>query len=583
MAHRLFRFALAALLALAPLVASRAESVLDHVPANALGLAMVHNLAAADAKVQQVEKIFADLLSGPPPAPLALIRAAFGLGDGLNESGDVVLALLPGDEGLAQSKPLLLVPVSDFAKFAASINGDASGEISRVTIAGQDVLVAKQGEFAVLMNVEHRPTMEGLLAAKPDSPPVLTALGSWLSSNEASVVLLPAAVDMLTAMGQTALAAQQANLDQQAADPQLKEMMTNLKAGLEVYDKILGFCGAEVHAAAVGLAIDDATNLRVSDRIIFEQNGKVAAMQDVPKLAGSAVAGFPAEPFIMAGGGPIPKSWVEALSKLTRAIIEQAPQLYGFENFDEAQWQKVEDSWKDAMDVRSYSMVMFAGGKDEALYSNIFGILKVDDTQKYIAAARKSMAAWNELTAQSKSDIKMVSEVTEVEVAGKHGLLVTTDIAGAAGDENVPMMKPMWDAMFGNEGKMRMYWIPADGQTVIMAVAGEEAIKKALQWVADGEQGMAASATIKTTEGLLNPAAPWTMYVSPQGCVLWFERIYKLMLAQFGAPAVTIPPYPDGPPFGFSMNLTGGQFQGEMVVPVQGLKDLAAYIKSCMD
>ena len=241
--------------------AARAEGILDLVPDDALGVAVVHDLAGLDGKIQRLMNIFAELSEVKPPAPLAFIKTAAGLGEGLNESGDALLALLPGDSDPLSPKPMLLAPVSDYAKFAQSISGDESGEICRVTIAGEEVLVAKRGEYAMLMNVEHRPRMEAILAGASAAPSSMEKLQPWLGKNDFAVVVLPAGVDALMVAAEAGLASQRVQMENQFSDPQFAELMANLKATLEIYDAVLGFCNAEVSSAAVGVAIDDASNV----------------------------------------------------------------------------------------------------------------------------------------------------------------------------------------------------------------------------------------------------------------------------------------------------------------------------------
>src|SRR5689334_13049891 len=114
--------AMALALTLAPFAAARAEGVLDQVPPDAMGFAVVRNLDNTNDQIQKVMKIFEKVSEVHPPAPLAFIKAATGIGEGLNESGDALIALLPGDAEPMEPKPLLFIPVSDYAKFAASIN-----------------------------------------------------------------------------------------------------------------------------------------------------------------------------------------------------------------------------------------------------------------------------------------------------------------------------------------------------------------------------------------------------------------------------------------------------------------------------
>ncbi len=574
------RSALALVLTLATLRATRAEGIIDYVPAEATGFVVVRNLGATDAKIQKLMDIFGELSEEKPPAPLAFIKTATGLGAGINEAGDALLVALPGEASPLDVKPLLVVAVSDYAAFAESVGGDASGEISRVTIVGNEVLAAKRGDYAVLMNVEHRPTLEVLLAAEPKLSPTAEALGEWLGANDLSLVLLPAGVDALTALGGSAIDSEVALREQQYSGTEMAEELAQAKREMEMFRMILGFFDAEISAGGVGASIDDESNVRLSDRIVFADGGRLASAADVPKAERAMLAGYPDKPFVFAGGGPFPPEWIDAMAGLTRSIMEQSPKLYGFEDFDETKWKQLQESYREAMQIRSMSMIMFAGEKDDPLYSNIFGVVDMEDSARYIEATKKSMATWNELTAASTSDIKMKYEVSEVDVADKKGLLVENDILAAARDDSVPMVKPMIDAMFGNDGKLRFYLVPADADTVVMAISSEEAAAAAVESAGGDASGLAQSQHVRATESMLNPAAPWTGYVSPQGCVVWGQRLFATMFSMLGGgPAVTIPEYPAGPPVGFSMNVTHGQLQGEMVVPAQTLKDLAGYIK----
>jgi hypothetical protein len=554
--------------------------VFDQVPDTALGVAVVRNLAATDAKVQQVAQIFAGVVGDAPPAPLALAKATLRIGDGLNEQGDVVLAFLPGNEPTAAPKPLLLIPVSDYAKFAASVGGDDTGELTRVVLAGQEVHVARQGGFALLMNVADRELMEKLLATPTTPAPLLgDELSSWLAANDVAVVLLPAGLELLTGLGQQGVAQSREELEGQLADPAVAKELAQAKIAFDMYDNVLGFLGAKVRAAAVGVSIDDASNIKLSDRIVFERGDDAASTTAVAPLEGSILAGYPDQPFVFAGGGPLPPSWVDAYAKFLRNMIEQMPEVYGFEEFDAAKWQRVEDSWRAAMKVRSYTFVMYAGERGDPLFSNIFGLMEVDDSQVYLQAMRDSMTIWNELTAESSGDIKMKYEIEEVELAGAKGTRIVTDVLAAAGDDDVPGVKMMFDAMFGEGGKFEMYVVVADDDTVIFTMSDEADATRAVEWVKNNEHGLAQSPHVQAATQLLEAPAPWKAYISPQGYISWINRMYAAMAGPLGAPPMTIPEYPAGPPLGFALNSADDQLRGEMVVPVQALKDLAGYIE----
>jgi hypothetical protein len=585
MVNLLARSALFAALTLTSGLAARAESILDQLPEDAVGFALVRNLEAANAKVEKVAKIFQELAPQPIPGPLPLIKAATGLGAGINEQGDAMLALLPGGEGVAEPRPLLVVAVSDYSQFAESINGDATGEVCRVAIAGEEVLVAKRGAYAVLMNVEHRDRLEALLSSNAKPIAAVEPLKEWLSKVDVAAVLTPSGIDLVTSLGQAGLAEQRAAMESQFSEPQFAEMLVQMQQTFALYDAVLGFLGAKIDAAAAGMAIDDKSNVKLVSQFILTKEGKLAEVASAESVQESPLAGHADEPYVVAAGGPIPPTYGETMSKAMQKLLKAFPKTHGFENLKEEDWQELEESWKASMQgIHSLSMIMLVGEDDDPLYSNIFSIMKVDDAKGYLGVYAKAMEKWNGLVARTSSDIKLKYEMSDVEIADKKGVLTTVDVAAAAGDENVPMFQNMLEAMFGEDGKMQMYIVAADDKTVVMGMSNEEGVKAAIERAVGGESGLAKSSSVQTAIKLLDKQAAWQGVVSPKGCVAWFSRLFDKMLAQFGGGVtMDIPEYPDSPPVAFSLKLTDGHFSTELAWPVETLQGLAAYIKKSQE
>lgn len=579
MTQLLARCVLTVAVALAPLAALRAESVVDHLPDDAMGMVVVRNLSAFNAKVEKLTQIFQDVAPTPIPAPLPLAKAATGLGDGLNEQGDAMLALLMGDAGPAAPMPLLLAPVSDYAAFAESVKGDASGDICRVTIAGEEVLVAQRGSFAVFMNVENRDRLESFIAAEPKAPAALAPLAEWIATTDVAAVLTPSGRKALAELGQQSIDAQQERLSEEFGDPEMAEALKQMQQSLALVEGMLAFIGAEVDAAAMGLTIDDASNVKLAKRVLLSKEGTLAKFDAVPAPNPPLLAGYPAGSFVMAAGGPFPPEWSEALSKGGRQWMERFPELYGLDDLDDEQWKKMEQVWSTSMKgLRSMSMVLETGEEDDPLYSNLYGVLKIDDAKQYLKNYREAITMWNDILADADPAFNMQYEISDVQVDGHDGMLMVLDVAKTAGDE-AAMMAPMMEAMFGEGGKMRMYMVAADDDTVVMGIGAEENVAEAIKRALEPSNEFLEVPTVQTTAKLLDPQAPWQGYLSPQGCVTWFTRMITKMMAQFGGGGPTIPEYPETPPVGFAMNIADGQLSGEMVVPVETLQGLADYIE----
>jgi hypothetical protein len=565
---------------LAPFAALRAESVVDHLPDDALGMVVIRDLAGFNAKVEKLTKIFQDVAPAPIPAPLPLAKAATGLGDGLNEQGDAMLALLMGDDGPTSPMPLLLAPVSDYAAFAESVKGDATGDICRVTIAGEEVLVAQRGAFAVIMNVENRDRLESLVAAEPQAPAALAPLAKWLATTDVAAVLTPLGRKTLTELGKASIDAQQNQLNDQFGDPEMADTLKQMQQSMAMVEAMLGFIGAEVDAVGVGLAIDDSSNVKVSKRVLLAKEGELANVKSIAPLDPAPLAGYPAASFVIAAGGPFPPEWGEAMSRTSRKLMEQFPGIYGLDDLPEEQWKKMEQVWRTSMQgLRSMSMVLETGDEDDPLYSNFFGVIKIDNAKQYLKNYREAIKMWNDIMVGANAKINMQYEVSDVQVDGHDGLLMVLDVANAAGGDNAAMMAPMMEVMFGEGGKMRMYMVAANDDTVVMGIGDEERVAKFISRINSGKGEFFKAASVQTTVKLLDSQAPWQGYLSPQGCVTWFSRMISKMMGQFGGGGPTIPEYPETPPVGFALNIADGQFAAELVVPVEALQGLADYIK----
>jgi hypothetical protein len=567
------RTALFGLLTLLVATASRAESILDYVPDDALGFAVVRNLSATNAKMERVIALFQDASPMPIPAPLPVIKAATGLGAGVDEQGDAVLALLPGDHGITDPRPLLLVSISDYAQFATSINGDVSGEICRVTIAGEEILAAKLDKYAALMNVEHRDQLQAFLASGKRTNSSVEALSGWLARTDVAIVLTRVGIDLITDIGK-------ANKQAEAGPQLVNENLRQAQQTLAMYEGIRELLGIEIAAVGAGLAIDDDANVRLLSQAVLSDDYKATiALGKLPSAA-SPYKGYSDQPYVAAIGGLLPKGFADSSAILMRDLLKANPQSHGFENLTDQDWQNFEDSWRAYLaGISSVSVIAYLGADEDPLVSNIYGILNVESAAAYLASYTESIKKWNSLLKLTTSDIALEYELTDEKVAGREGLLTTINLGEAADDPNVPMIKFIIDSLLGEDGQLRIYLVPANDKTVVFGIDTVEDIAAGVESVADGETGLSDSASIQQTLKLIDSPAAWTGVVSPQGCVEWVLRVYTKLLAQLGPAAPELPEYPDTPPVGFGLSLSKGRMTAELVWPVEALEGLAAYIK----
>ena len=120
---------------------------------------------------------------------------------GLDHERDLLLVLLPPEHNSRQFHLAVWLPVNDYDALVRSLEGDPERRIAAVTIAGEDLLVVRHGDWAVVMDPDQRDRLEQLrdAAAVPASSPPrqIAEWTSWIDSNDAAVVVLPAGMRTL--------------------------------------------------------------------------------------------------------------------------------------------------------------------------------------------------------------------------------------------------------------------------------------------------------------------------------------------------------------------------------------------------
>ncbi len=136
--------------------AGHAAEVLQQLPPDALGFAVIRNIGATDGKLQHL----AAALQLRTLGPLEFLRTATGIGEGLDLDGEFMLAVIPSEESRGQMKFCVWLPTTDYKRLLASLGTKPAEGISAVTIAGEDLLVVPHGKWAVVMDPDQRERME---------------------------------------------------------------------------------------------------------------------------------------------------------------------------------------------------------------------------------------------------------------------------------------------------------------------------------------------------------------------------------------------------------------------------------------
>src|SRR3954467_14756462 len=169
----------------------KAANILDEVPTDALGVVVVHKIGDVDAKIRALTTS----LRNNAFAPLAFLNTATGIQTGLQLGGDALLVVYSDTRGdKSHLQFAVWLPVANYASFVKSLGASSTEGVSAVTVAGEDLLAVRRGDWAVVADPDQRDRLTQLDSATA-SPPALPAnWKSWIASNDVAIVAFESGV-----------------------------------------------------------------------------------------------------------------------------------------------------------------------------------------------------------------------------------------------------------------------------------------------------------------------------------------------------------------------------------------------------
>ena len=270
------------------------DDVLKLVPEKALGFAIVNRPEAADAKLQELGQ----QLKLPIPSTLAKLEGPGGIQAGLDKKRPIAVLVLPPKEGMPIPTVILLVPVTDYAKFLAQFKSDETeAGVSKIALFGSPSLARSVGSYAAITSEEFRDALKDIKPAD-EVPADLAQWKTWLAKKDAAVVVLTPGIRMASEKLQQGIATVKATL------AQMGDQGKQALAGMEMYVTL--FKSAEKEVASFGISLERNRQgvIRLCKRACLVPGGNWARFVDDSNPAvQNALAGLPAGPFVVAGGG----------------------------------------------------------------------------------------------------------------------------------------------------------------------------------------------------------------------------------------------------------------------------------------
>jgi len=550
--------AVALLMAPAMTVAEDA-SLLRHIPADALGFAVVNDLGQVDAKLAPIRKML-----GVPAEPG--VFEAMGLSAELRAAVDPKRSLLvavtppePGapEPGAPEPGVVVFLPVPDYAALAQAMGeDDTSGQITESRFLDMPVLLAKKDDWALLTMGHQRKLMQRMLQAYEPVELQLDGLAAEVAEADVAMVLTRAGIKLSTAMGRQGLAAAKAEMKQMDVD-----LQDAVEASFDMYDTMLASVANQVESVALFGKLDEGGDIRVIERIGLVRGEKMAEwVGDVQTDGFAPLAVVPAGRFAFAGGGPLPGKAMSDLTEMSLGIMSSMRQFYGLDEKALEKFQKL--STPVIAPMRALSMTFGVGEPGKGIYARSTAVVRVDDAKKYLADYEAYVDAAAELSGDSETSILHGMTSESIDVDGKPGLCVTMQPPKM---DDLPEMQAVMGTLFGPDGKLATYMVALDDHTIVAAYVSRENLRRAIEAYEDPEKGLAADPALAATLAELPDDAPWQMAFSLTG---YFEMIRGIIAGLPDADAIDLlPSFPESPPIGIAATTAEAEVRIEVFMP----------------
>ncbi|MEM9660496.1 MAG: hypothetical protein AAF961_19195, partial [Planctomycetota bacterium] len=296
-----------------------------------------------------------------------------------------------------------------------------------------------------------------------------------------------------------------------------------------------------------------------------------------------ALGGLPSGDFIVAGGANLTTEWTKLLAATDRRLTRAFPQVFDLPGIDEQGLDDVEQSTRAMLDgVNRITFVALPSSKGEALFSNAFAMVDVEEASVYLESLKRSFELENRVGERVEPEIRFDWSIESFQIDEAAGYKFGVDLARAAADPNVPQWDGIVRRFCGEDGELWLYALPVDGDRAVLCVESCDKLAALRASLRNGDSALAGRDDIRATFKLMDKSAPWRLYVSPDQTLDFVQRYLEAFFKQLGGVALLAPApkYPAAPPVGFTLQLTQRQLQAEVVWPNASIDALAAFIKA---
>jgi hypothetical protein len=539
--------------------AASATAELELLPDGTLAAVVVPQLNILDAKITALGQP----LHAPIPPLLMMGKGMLGLRDGLKDDGAAVLAMVgPVSNENKMGTPLVIVGVTDYQKFIGQFSPQEQGQgITAITIHGQKMYAAKaKNSFAVLTeaNDANQKLLERITSASTNTiKPNLAPLKDWLLQQDFALFGSKDGVALfLQHIGQHLKEAQQ----QQQTTDSVRELEQSISDAIPSVQK-------EITQIGIGLRIDDNHSIHLVGRAVLAGDGeltKAAAESTAPKDV--PLAGLPSVPYLFAMDGSVSAKLKDWLTKFSIGSLKAKATQSGAKINDE-DWGKLATAMNSTMrGSKATSYVMGIPQSGKSIYSQMYGLIKVDNAEQYLRDYETNMSQYATILKSINIPTLPVCDLNKIEMGDVPVLEMTMDMSGALKDmqkQGAPQAAAFTQMLLGG-GRSTVHFAAAGPTTVAMAWGELENLKAVLESAkSPADSSLAADSGVKATAAMLPKGAQWRGFLNPAGYLEFIQNVFQMTMPQM---SFHLPPFPNTAAVGFAAQLSPENLDVEMIV-----------------
>ena len=551
-----------------------AENVLKLVPDSALGLVLINQPAAVNAKLQELSRE----TQIPIPDLNAALKQQFNIRAGWDENGTIALISLPPQGAETIPALVLLVPVTDYDNFIEQFKPEKLTEqVAKIAFLNFQICARNIGGYAAFTDLSHQDVLEKTLKISKDVPADLDAWKKWLETNDVAGVILRPGIGHLSTIFQM-------------TKPLLPLFRKNdiTVDNLDLINKFLQVVEKELTSCGFGMQINNQDMVRINSRTLLVPGGKCAKIIDEKQLVSNKLLkGIPDDPFLAISAGSVLEVWNWGSMSILQNIKNQP------ESFDlkKEQADKMPILSPKKLGVRAITSVWKVGRNDDPLLSNVVFVTQVDDSyeflaeyEKYVRLCAESMRTpWSPMS--PSIDVEMRTpwnpmipsiDVDKIYLGLDPALKITISLPNLM--KSSQYIKTNMKEILGPDDNIVIWLVVADEHTIVTGHVNQILLRKTMDAIQNGKPGLADNVEVSKAALLLPPDTIFIAFLNLQGMADCFKRIAIKITPLEEKVKNAFPECPKTPLIGFAIAKAPNELNTCLVVPVEVIKAVNQYV-----